>query len=111
MRLWRNDPSVNGCKYLVVRRDNTIPEWPWFVLGALDPAAPAGLRAYADKAEELLMDPAYVADIRAMADEWEAMSAADQGDPDAPPHRADDPHVLVRMAEHEALMQSRSERG
>ena len=38
-------------KYLVVRRDGSIPKWPAFVLGARDPCALFALRAYARKAQ------------------------------------------------------------
>jgi hypothetical protein len=57
-RLWRN--IVPGGKYLVVRRDGSVPEWQWFVLGSRDPAAPDALRTYADRAAQLGMDPEYV---------------------------------------------------
>lgn len=98
-RLWRNDPAVaGGCKYLVTRRDGTIPEWPWFVLGARDPHAPAALRKYADECEAAGDDPAYVADIRAMAAEWEGVrKAMGSGDPSAPRHRQDDPATVAKM--------------
>lgn len=31
--LWRNNPETPEGKYLVKRRDGTVPEWPSFVLG------------------------------------------------------------------------------
>lgn len=34
-------------KYLVIRRDGSIPSWPCFVLGGRDPYVPAALEAYA----------------------------------------------------------------
>jgi hypothetical protein len=98
--LWRKNPRTPGGKYLVKRRDGTIPEWAWFVLGAADEAAPAGLRGYADKCEELGLDPQYVADVREMADAWEHDLAAGKhkkGDPDAPRHRRDDPATVAEM--------------
>jgi hypothetical protein len=94
--LWRNRSDTPEGKYLVTRRDGSIPEWPWFVIGARDPAAVCALRAYADRAEELGMDPEYIADVRAMADEW-AESRLGHGDPDAPPHRYDDPATIAKM--------------
>lgn len=94
--LWRNRPETPEGKYLVKRRDGTVPEWPWFVLGARDPAAVAALRAYADRAEQMGMDPEYVADVRTMADEWVDYRAG-HGDPDAPPYRADDPATIAEM--------------
>jgi hypothetical protein len=97
-RLWKNTDTAPEGKYLVKRRDGTIPEWPWFVLGGADPAAPAALRAYADRAERLRFDPDYVHDIRAMADEWDDFRMEKgPGDPDAQPHRQDDPAVIAEM--------------
>src|ERR1700683_1212073 len=91
-RLWLNNPETPEGKYLVKRRDGTIPRWPHFVLAASDPAAPAALRAYADSAEANNFDPAFVADIRSRADDFEAWRAANgAGDPDAPPPLAADP--------------------
>jgi hypothetical protein len=86
-------------KYLVVRRDATIPKWPAFVLGGRDPAAPAALRAYAEKAEELGMDKIYVANVTAMADNFEAYQAEEgAGDPDMPPlQRIDDWSLLEAL--------------
>jgi hypothetical protein len=98
--LWRNTEGTREGKYLVTRRDGTIPDWAWFVLGAADPYAPAGLRAYAAAAEQGGCDPQYVADVRAMADEWEADLAAGlvpTGDPDAGRHRPDDPATVEKM--------------
>jgi hypothetical protein len=85
-------------KYLVLRRDGTVPHWPYFVIAAADPAAPAALLAYAARAEELGMDAGYVADIRGQAgdfDRWRTEHGA--GDPDAPRHRTDDPAVVTRI--------------
>jgi hypothetical protein len=97
-RLWRNVEETKEGKYLVTRRDGTIPDWPNFVLGAADPSTPAALRAYADKAEELGKDPAFVADVRALADEFEDWRLRNgEGDPDAPRHRKDDPFTVAKM--------------
>lgn len=38
--LFSNQPATKEGKYLVQRRDGTVPDWPWFVLGARDPIAP-----------------------------------------------------------------------
>ncbi len=95
--LWRKR-GIKGGKYLVTRRDGSVPEWQSFVLASRDPAAPAGLRAYADAAENLGMDKEYVADVRALADEFEAeRRVLGSGDPDAAPHRTDDPVTVARM--------------
>lgn len=97
-RLWRKIEVAKEGKYLVKRRDGTVPEWPWFVLGAKDPAAPSALRAYAVAAAAIGYDPAYVADIRELAEEFDRYQASyGSGDPDAPPHRRDDPDTVAQM--------------
>lgn len=96
--IWRNNPSTPEGKYLVKRRDGTVPQWPYFVIAASDPCAPAALRAYADAAAHRRMDPEYIRDIRAMAEEFEAYRAIQgSGDPDAPRHRIDDPATIAEM--------------
>lgn len=95
--LWRKRGM--GGKYLVQRRDGTVPEWPGFVIGAKDPAAPAALRAYANEAEKLGFDARYVADMRELADDFDAYRKAHgEGDPTAPPHRKDDPAIIAKIA-------------
>lgn len=86
-------------KYLLVRRDGTIPKWPVFALGARDPAAPAALRAYAKAAEDMGMDQEYVQNVLAMADLFDEYRAAEgAGDPDMPPLlRTDDWAVLEAL--------------
>jgi hypothetical protein len=97
--IWRNDPATPEGKYLVKRRDGTVPEWPWFVLGAADPAAVAALYAYAASARDLGMDPAYIRDVLALAAEFEDYQRTHPaGDPDAPRHRKDDPTTVAEMA-------------
>ena len=84
-------------KFLVMRRDGSVPEWPYFVIGARDPAAPAALRSYAVEARGLGMDPEYADDLERLASEFEQWrEATGSGDPDAPPHRQDDPEVIAR---------------
>lgn len=100
--LWQiNDQRKN--KYLVLRRDATMPEWPWLVLGAADPAVPVAIRALADESERLGMDPDYVRDLRLLSEKFETWRAGhNQGDPDAGPHRQDHPAVVGWLAQHEA---------
>jgi len=92
----------NG-KYVVLRRDGTIPEWPNFVLDAADPCAPVAIRAYRNEASRLGMDPQFVSDLGRMADEFDAYRAyvasrgGKRGDPDAPLHRKDDPRIIEAM--------------
>ena len=97
-RLFRNQEGFAGGKYLVQRRDGTVPDWPYFVIGAADPCAPAALRAYAAAAEENGLDPEYIADIRLLAYEFEEYFIGHpHGDPDAPRHRQDDPEIIAKM--------------
>jgi hypothetical protein len=98
VRLWKNDPVTAEGKYLVQRRDGTVPQWPHFVMAASDPAVPAALRAYAREAERLGYDPAMVADLYALAEEFEQWrDEHGGGDPDAPRHREDDPKIIELM--------------
>lgn len=97
-RLWRNTDGTREGKYLVQRRDGTVPEWPYFVIGAGDPAAPHALMSYALAAAREGMDPKYVADVQALAwefEQWREDHGA--GDPDASPHRTDDPETVAKM--------------
>lgn len=97
-RLWRNTEGTREDKYLVTRRDGTVPEWPRFVLGARDPAAPAALRAYAEAAQAAGMDPEYCQDVWSLAEEFQQYRKDfGSGDPDAPKHREDDPETVARM--------------
>jgi hypothetical protein len=97
-RLHSNTEGAEEGKFLVLRRDGSIPQWPYFVIGAADPAAPAALRAYAAAGTECGFDPAYLDDLRDLADKFEEWRAANgTGDPDAPPHRQDDPRIIELM--------------
>jgi hypothetical protein len=96
--LWRNEDGRRATKFLVVRRDGTVPHWPWFVLGARDPAAPAALRAYADAGEAAGLDPAFCEDINLLADAWENYRETHgEGDPDAAPHRTEDEGIMTAL--------------
>lgn len=98
MRIWAKTKEFFEGKFLVVRRDGTVPQWPHFVLGARDPAAPATLRAYADEADRLNFEPEYVSSVRELADDFDAYRAsAGPGDPESPPHRTDNPAVIDAM--------------
>lgn len=90
MKLWN--------KFLVTRRDGTHPEWPWLVMGARDPIAPAALRAYAQEARRLGYPEDYAADVEKLAGEWESYrETAGDGDPEAPPHREDSPEIVTKI--------------
>jgi hypothetical protein len=96
--LWRNNPDTPEGKYLLVRRDGSIVEWPHFAIGAKDPAAPASLRAYAAKAREIGMYEQYCADVEALADYFESYRAEHgDGDPDRGKHRVDNPKTVALM--------------
>lgn len=96
--LWRKNPETPEGKYLVKRRDGTVVEWPNFVLGAKDPAAPAALRAYAHEAERQGMNAAFVQDVLIMAEEFEQYRLTHgAGDPDRGRHREDDPVTIQEM--------------
>ena len=96
MKIWIKSTIAPEGKYLVVRRDGTIPHWPHFVLGADDPNCPAALRGYADAAEKNGEDEEYVASIRELASEWEQRPPG-KADPSAPPHRKDNPAIIRLM--------------
>lgn len=105
MKVWVKTDTHSEGKYLVVRRDGTIPKWPHFVLAASDPAAPAALMAYAAQAERLKMPADYVESIRELAVEYaEYRDTQKQGDPGAPPHRTDDPYVLRAMRHMQSVI-------
>lgn len=85
-------------KFLVRRRDGSVPPWPYFVLGAADPAAPSALRQYALNASRHGMDSEYCSQVHLLAarfDEWRKENHT--GDPDAVAHRQDDPEIVAAI--------------
>lgn len=98
MKIWAKTEEFKEGKFLVVRRDGTIPAWPHYVLGARDPAAPAALRAYANEAERLGFDKEYCDSVRELAYDFSNYREEQgDGDPVAWPHRTDDPAVVAVM--------------
>ena len=96
--LWRNNPDTPEGKYLVKRRDGTVPEWPFFVMGARDLAAPAGLKAYANEAAVYGYDPQYVADVLELVEVFRSYRRENGiGNPDGARHRKDDPATVAEM--------------
>ena len=95
--LWKNKSETKEGKYLVQRRDGTIPEYPVFVIGARDPCAYEALIAYAAEAGRIGLDHEYISDIRDLAKEFKDYSAVQKGNPDATPHRTDDPTTIQKM--------------
>lgn len=93
-------------KFLVLRRDGTVPDWTWFVLGAADPAAPAALSEYAHETRAPMCSKEtyeYADHVYKLSREFEKerlereKNGKKKGDPEAPPHRVDDPLVLALM--------------
>jgi len=102
--LWRDDPRTPEGKYLVKRRDGTVPDWPSFVLGARDPCAPAALRAYADEADRIGLASGFASAVRRLADEFEGYRAVHgTGDPDRGRHRLDDPQTVEEMKQGKSV--------
>lgn len=105
MKVWAKTKEFSEGKFLVVRRDGSVPHWPHFVIGARDPAAPEALRGYADVCERLGFEAEYVASVRELADDfYNYRMAQGDGDPEAPPHRTDDPHVIDAMRGNQATI-------
>lgn len=98
-RIWQLDPNIVGQKFLVVRRDGTVPHWPHFVLGARDPYAPETLRWYVEVARAKgCTDTEYLNSICELADLFEQYRAEHgNGDPEAGPHRTDNQSVINVM--------------
>ena len=98
MKIWAKTEEFSEGKFLVVRRDGSVPHWPHFVIGARDPAAYGALREYANQAERHGYDPEYVASIYELADDFRRYREAEgNGDADAAPHRKDHPAVIAAM--------------
>ena len=96
--LVRDDPRTPEGKYLVKRRDGTVPEWPSFVLGARDPYAAVALRAYAEAAYNATHNDQWTQALLRLAAEFDAYRKEHgDGDPDKGIHRKDDPATVAEM--------------
>lgn len=105
MKIWAKTKEYAEGKFLVVRRDGSVPHWPHFVLGARDPAAPTALIAYAEECRRLGMDPAYCDSVIELAVDFkEYRDREGPGDPEAPPHRTDNPNVIEAMRGRHAIL-------
>ena len=113
MKIWAKTKEYLEGKFLVVRRDGSIPHWPHFVLGARDGYAPIALRAYADAMErDRNHDQDYVDSIRELAVDFEQYALRQGfGDPEAPPHRTDDPAVIAAMRHQDSTISVRADKG
>jgi hypothetical protein len=79
-------------KFLVIRRDGTVPEWPWFVLGGRSPWSLEAAKAYLGAAERGGADEAHLEAIRGIVAAMEAHPKG--GDHEFGP---DDPSILQVM--------------
>lgn len=108
--LVRDNPLTPEGKYLVLRRDGTVPPWPSFVLGGADPYGEVALRAYAyavsediarlgdEEAERRGLTVDWVMALIRWAGEFHAYREQHgQGDPGRGIHRKDDPNILALM--------------
>ena len=100
--IFQKQKETSEGKYpIVLRRDGTVLESPFFVMTLKDPCTAKALAAYADEAEKIGLDKKYVSDIRELAKDATRAHRADKeqesgptADPDAPRHRKDDPVVI-----------------
>ena len=97
--LVRDNPATPEGKYLIKRRDGTVPEWPSFVLGGADPMVPWTLRFYATFGFlrghfTWSMTKALWGHARVMA-HWRREHWI--GDPGKGIHRTDDPATVEEM--------------
>ena len=106
MKIWAKTKEFSEGKFLVVRRDGTVPHWPHFILGARDEYVPIALRAYASAIEnDPDGDKDYAASIRELAGDFDSYRLVHgDGDPFAPPHRRDDPTVIAAMRHQPSII-------
>ena len=98
MKIWTKTTAFSEGKFLVVRRDGTVPHWPHFVMGARDPFAPAAIEAYAAAVQAADGDREYVMSLYALAEDFRNYRKEHgDGDPWASPHRHDNPRVIAEM--------------
>lgn len=94
-------PQKKLGKYLVTRMDGTVPDWPWFVLGANDPGAYRTLLHYREDAAQYGCPHGYLAVIHSLIDEFDRWRGKHgmKGTPweDSPEDVAQDP-VMVGLA-------------
>lgn len=97
--LFRENAETPEGKYLVLRRDGTVPGWPSFVLGGADPHASIALLAYANScATDKEIDPGFVAAVRRWSSEFDLYRLQNgPGDPGMGQHRKDEAWVIQMM--------------
>ncbi len=108
-KLFRENEATPEGKYLVKRRDGTVPPWPSFVLSGPDPVAVVALRAYAKEVKRLLHEEPVVAEklgftwdfahsLMEWADEYDRYRLEHgNSDPGMGQHRVDDPATIAEM--------------
>jgi hypothetical protein len=96
--LFRDDPETPEGKYLVKRRDGTVPEWPSFVLGARDRTAAWALWFYGWIGPLFGLSWSYCKSCRRESWRWTRYRREHgNGDPDKGRHRKDDPETVAQM--------------
>jgi hypothetical protein len=107
--LFRDNPLTPEGKYLVKRRDGTVPDWPSFVLGGADPIAAYALLAYAERVAFILMNSPSMSERLGLTWEYQAallrwVREFDEyreimgvGDPGMGQHRKDDQATVAEM--------------
>lgn len=107
--LFRDNPRTPEGKYLVKRRDGTVPPWPSFVLAGPDPVAVEALLAYCQQVCYLLVcrpgeaarlgfTPEYARSLDRWVSEYDGYRMAHgASDPGMGQHRTDDPATVEEM--------------
>lgn len=85
-----------GKKYIVVRTDGTLPDWPYFVIGAKDPAAASTIRNYASTALAINGDHDYHENVKDLSRRFGVWKAADEHGVASPEMPAKE-HVLTAI--------------
>lgn len=96
---WIHDPATPEGKFpVVLRRDGSRVDWPYFIINVHDPGFPDAMRAYALVHEAQGADWKYVGDCRTWAHAAETGAFGPPkrpSDPDAPRHRKDSEMFLL----------------
>ena len=107
--LFRDNLNTPEGKYLVKRRDGSVPGWPSFVLAGPDPVAEVAVRAYATEVARLLNEEPeqaaklgftreYVSRVFWWAEQYKKYREEHgQSDPGMGQHRKDDSDTVAEM--------------
>lgn len=111
MKIWAKTDEFSEGKFLVVRRDGSVPHWPHFVLGARDLVVYDTMKFYAKAARAAGYETEYCDSIEELAsDFFHYRQKHGDGDPEAPPHRKDDPVVIAAMRGEDVTISVRRDR-